>query len=134
MNRSLQHITHEDLLLAIILRSDFSKEGIEFFTTSDFSQQLGYMSRPKDYVIAPHVHKPVLREVHYTKEVLFIKSGLVSVDFYDEKQNYLSSTTLNAGDVILLARGGHGFKMLEDSEIIEVKQGPYAGDSDKLRF
>ncbi len=125
---------YNDKLLAIIIRHNFEKNGIEFFTPDDFSQQLAYMKRPKDYVIPPHVHNPVLREVHLTQEVLFIKSGKVRVDFYDDDKNYLESTTVEAGDVILLAHGGHGFEMLEESEIIEVKQGPYAGEMDKVRF
>jgi hypothetical protein len=120
--------------LAIIISSKFQKDGIEFFTPNDFSQQLAYMKRPKDYVIAPHVHNPVKREVLFTKEVLFIKSGKVRVDFYDEEKNYLESKIITTGDVILLAFGGHGFEMLEESEIIEVKQGPYAGETDKVRF
>ena len=69
-----------------------------------------------------------------TQEVLFIKSGKVRVDFYSNEQEYLESRILNAGDVILLADGGHGFKMLAPSEIIEVKQGPYCGEMDKVRF
>lgn len=120
--------------LALILRHNFTKDGIEFFTPNTYSQQLGYMNRPKGYVIPPHVHNPVSREVQFTKEVLFIKSGKVRVDFYDDDQNYLESRILSRGDVVLLAFGGHGFEMLEASEIIEVKQGPYAGESDKTRF
>lgn len=121
-------------LLAVIVRTSFRCDGIEFFTPNDFSQQLGYMNRPEGYVIPPHVHNPVPREVQFTKEVLFIKSGKVRVDFYDDQKNYLESRILNPGDIILLAFGGHGFEMLEASEIIEVKQGPYAGDADKTRF
>ena len=121
-------------LIALVLRSSYEKQGIEFFTPNDFSQQLGYMNRPEGYVIPPHVHNPVPREVQYTKEVLFIKSGRVRVDFYDDDQTYLESRVLEAGDVILLAYGGHGFEMLEPTEMIEVKQGPYAGDQDKTRF
>ena len=121
-------------LIALVLRSSYEKQGIEFFTPNDFSHQLGYMNRPEGYVIPPHVHNPVPREVQYTKEVLFIKSGRVRVDFYDDDQTYLESRVLEAGDVILLAYGGHGFEMLEPTEMIEVKQGPYAGDQDKTRF
>ncbi len=130
----VEHITHNDKQLAIILRSSFQKNGLEFFTPNDFSQQLAYMNRPKGYVIEPHVHNPVSRTVFLTKEVLFIKSGKVRVDFYDDEKNYFKSTVLNTGDIILLAFGGHGFEMLENAEIIEVKQGPYAGDKDKTRF
>ena len=131
---AIQRIYHEDTELALIIRRSFRKEGIEFFTPHAYSQQIGYMNRPAGYVITPHVHNPVPREVHYTQEVLFIKSGRVRVDFYSDAQDYLESTVLEAGDVILLAYGGHGFEMLEATEIIEVKQGPYAGDKDKTQF
>lgn len=130
----IDRITHSNKELALIIRASFHKEGIEFLTPNTYSQQLGYMNRPAGYVIAPHVHNSVPREVQFTKEVLLIKSGKVRVDFYDDDQNYLESRILNQGDVILLAFGGHGFQMLETSEIIEVKQGPYAGEGDKTRF
>lgn len=130
----IENITSKEEILAIILHAGYKEDGIQFLTPDDFSQQLGYMNRHEGYVIPPHVHNPVSREVQYTKEVLFIKSGKVRVDFYDDEQNYLESRILKQGDVVLLAFGGHGFEMLEDSEIIEVKQGPYAGDADKIRF
>ena len=130
----IEYISHNDCVLATLLRSTFNEPGIKFFTPDEYSQQLAYMNRPKGYVIQPHIHNSVLRQVQFTKEVLFIKSGKVRVDFYDDEQTYLESRILNAGDVILLAFGGHGFEMLEASEIIEVKQGPYAGDADKTRF
>lgn len=130
----IEEIVHQHKLLAVIVRSGYHAQGIKFFTPNEFSQQLGYMNRPKGYVIPPHVHNPVSREVQFTKEVLFIKSGKVRVDFYDDDQSYLESRILGAGDVILLAFGGHGFEMLEPTEMIEVKQGPYAGDADKTRF
>lgn len=130
----VERITKKDLLLAIIIGQSFHEEGISFFTDNNFSQQLGYMNRPKGYVISPHRHNLVAREVIQTQEVLFIKSGTIRVDFYDDEQQYLESRILNKGDVILLAAGGHGFEMLEPSEIIEVKQGPYIGERDKVRF
>ena len=130
----LENISHGGKTLAFLLRTSYKEDGIKFFTPDDFSQQLAYMNRPQGYVIAPHVHNAVPREVLFTKEVLFVKSGKVRVDFYDDDQNYLESKILKAGDVILLAFGGHGFEMLEVSEIIEVKQGPYAGEADKTRF
>jgi len=130
----IDRIVSDGKELALIIRNSYQKDGIEFFTSNEYSQQLGYMNRPAGYVIPPHVHNPVVREVQYTKEVLFIKSGKLRVDFYTEDQVYLESTILNQGDVILLAYGGHGFEMLEPTEMIEVKQGPYAGDADKTRF
>lgn len=132
--KSLENITSDGNVIAILLRAEYSDSGIKFFTPDDYSQQLAYMNRPKNYEIMPHVHNSVVRQVQFTKEVLFIKSGKVRVDFYNNEQSYLESRILYPGDIILLAFGGHGFTMIEDSEIIEVKQGPYAGDSDKTRF
>lgn len=130
----VENITHNNLVLSIIIRADYYKNGISFFTPEDFSQQLGYMNRPQGYIIPPHVHNLVPREVTLTQEVLYIKSGKIRVDFYDNDKNYLQSSILYKGDVILLAQGGHGFEMLEESEMIEIKQGPYCGEEDKVRF
>jgi mannose-6-phosphate isomerase-like protein (cupin superfamily) len=121
-------------LLAIIIPRNFDEKGIHFFTPPEFSQQLAFMRHPPGKVIDPHVHNPVDRSVQYTQEVLFIKSGKVRVDFYSQERAYLESRVLESGDVILLAAGGHGFEVLEELEMIEVKQGPYAGDMDKTRF
>lgn len=124
----------ESQLIAIIIPTEFSEPGIHFFTENHFSQQLAFMSHPKGKVIEPHVHNPVNREVVYTQEVLIIRRGKLRVDFYSNKRHYLESRILSVGDVILLASGGHGFKALEELEMIEVKQGPYSGSADKTRF
>jgi mannose-6-phosphate isomerase-like protein (cupin superfamily) len=121
-------------IIAIIVRKNFRDPGIHFFTPNDYSQQLAFMSHPTGKEIQPHVHKKVQREVHYTQETLFIRKGKLQVDFYTEEKEYLESRTLESGDVILLIKGGHGFKVLEDLEMFEVKQGPYAGDEDKIKF
>jgi len=130
----IEKIIHNNKLLSVIIRVNYKSDGIEFFTPGDFSQQLGYMHRKRNYIISPHTHNIVKREVSLTQEVIVIKSGKVRVDFYDDDKSYLESKILYQGDVVLLAGGGHGFQMLEDSEMIEVKQGPYAGDTDKKIF
>jgi len=130
----IEEIRDGGTVMALIMRRDYKAEGIQFLTPDSYSQQLGYMNRPQGYVIKPHVHNLVSREVHYTNEVLFIKSGKVRVDFYGTDQQYRESRILDSGDIILLIVGGHGFEMLESSEIVEVKQGPYVGEHDKIRF
>jgi hypothetical protein len=127
-------IRHNGEIMAIILSGEFAKPGIHFFTPDNFSQQLAYMRHPAGKVIPPHVHNPVPRQVQYTLEVLFLKRGKLRVDFFDDQQNYLESRILAGGDVILLSKGGHGFEVLEEIEMYEVKQGPYAGEADKTRF
>ena len=130
----LERIYAEDQLLALILRANFTADGIEFFTPDHFSQQLGYMNRPKGFKVTPHIHNFISRDVELTQEVLFIKSGKVHMDIFDSDHNLVQSSILGKGDVVLLASGGHGFTMLEQSEIIEVKTGPHLGQSDKTRF
>ncbi len=130
----IEEVNFKAQILAIIIRANYQKEGISFFTPGDFSQQLGYMNRPKGYKIDPHIHNLIERKVTLTQEVLYIKTGKVRVDFYDDDKNYLESKIVEKGDVILLAAGGHGFEMLEDAEMIEIKQGPYCGEEDKVRF
>ncbi|GAM09922.1 hypothetical protein OR1_02204 [Geobacter sp. OR-1] len=110
------------------------RRGCSFFTPVNYSQQLAYMHHPVGKIIESHLHEPVPREVIYTQEVLLVKRGKLRVDFYDDSQRFLESRILSGGDVILLASGGHGFEVLEEVEMIEVKQGPYAGDQDKTRF
>jgi mannose-6-phosphate isomerase-like protein (cupin superfamily) len=123
-----------DHLIAIIVKNEFSINGLHFFSPELLPQQLGYMSYPSGHIISPHVHKKVKRIIYETTEVLFIKSGRVKVDFYTDNKLLIETFIVSKGDTVLLVSGGHGFEMLEPSEIIEVKQGPYLGDQDKSKF
>ena len=127
-------INHGDIELGAIVSSTYHNSGIGFFSNDEDGLQLGYMNRPDDYVIAPHTHNKVKREVFFTEELLFIRSGMVRVDFYDDNQNYIESHIERGGDIVVLKAGGHGFKVLERADIFEVKQGPYLGAQDKVRF
>jgi mannose-6-phosphate isomerase-like protein (cupin superfamily) len=131
---SIEQVISRGEILAVIVRHTYTEPGIHFFTPGEFSQQLGYMQHPVGKVIQPHVHTAVQREVEYTQEVLFIRRGKLRVDFYSREKQYLESRVLEAGDVILLASAGHGFEVLEDVEMFEVKQGPYDEHADKVRF
>lgn len=130
----IREIKYDSELLAIIINGSYAKPGISFFTPDELSQQVAYMNHPTGHNILPHIHNKVTREVYYTQEVLIIKKGKLRVDFYTQSQKYIESHILLAGDVIVLVSGGHGFKVLEDLEMYEIKQGPYAGDNDKTRF
>ena len=130
----VEEIRKKNKMLAMIIRNDYACEGVDFITPNEYSQQVAYMHHPEGKVIDAHVHNMVHRNVVLTQEVLFIKKGTLRVDFYDEYEAYLESRELHAGDIILLVSGGHGFEALEEVEMIEVKQGPYAGEQDKRRF
>lgn len=130
----IENIKFKNELQAIIVSSGFHEPGIHFFTDNELSQQLAYMNHPTGKEIQPHFHNAVPRQVHYTQEVLFITKGKLEVNFYSSDYKCFKSRVLSAGDVILLIKGGHGFKVIEDVEMFEVKQGPYAGSKDKTRF
>jgi hypothetical protein len=133
--RAYEEIKHNGQLFAIILRDEYSSESIEFFSPPDFSQQLGFLPHKKGGVIKAHSHKKVDKKVTLTQEVLFIRKGKIKVNFYSKHKEYITSRVLKKGDVLFLCSGGHGFNIFEDTQMIEVKQGPYSGkDSDKELF
>jgi mannose-6-phosphate isomerase-like protein (cupin superfamily) len=127
-------VEHNGIEFGAIVRSTYHNSGIGFFSGENDGLQLGYMNRPDDYTIAPHTHNKVKREVYFTEEILFIRSGMVRVDFYDDNQQYIESYIVRSGDIVILKAGGHGFKVIERADIFEVKQGPYLGAQDKVRF
>jgi hypothetical protein len=129
----IEHIRDEDRPLAIILRAEYEPDSIEFLTTNDHSLQLGVMHRPRGHVIGAHMHKPVPRTVSDGYEALFIARGRVEITFFNERRELVTTRELRQGDTILLMTGGHGFRVLEDCKMIEVKQGPYVG-TDVERF
>lgn len=134
MQKEIEEIHNQGKTIAIIIRNSFDKPGITFFTGPQFSQQLAHMHHSKGKTIEPHIHNPVARNLQLTQEVLVIKQGSVRVDFYDPQQQYLESRILRSGDVMLLAEAGHGFEVLEDLIMFEIKQGPYTAEQDKTRF
>ena len=127
-------ISKKNIILAMVISNNYETEGVDFITPNEYSQQVAYMHHPTGKVIDAHVHNLFHRNVVMTQEVLFIKKGKLRVDLYDVYEEYQESVILEAGDVILLVSGGHGFVVLEEVEMIEVKQGPYSGEMDKKRF
>jgi len=134
MNKSIETITHGLEPIALIIRADYDEPGIHFFTPGSFSQQVAYMKHPPGHKIAAHIHNMQTRQVLYTQEVLFIRRGKVKVRLYDLSKGHVGDRILQTGNLILLCGGGHSFEILEDTSMIEVKQGPYAGENDKTRF
>lgn len=133
----IERIEHGGKLFAIILRGGFETEGVNFFTPEDNPLQLGVLKYGKGTEIRPHIHKTSIREISKIQEALHIEYGKIEANFYDTTGEEVGSGILNAGDTVLLLEGGHGFKMLENSKILEIKQGPYLGpdkDKEQLRI
>ena len=127
----IERIEHGDCVRAMVIRSSVKPDQTEFLTPGDAPFQLGFICYPEGHKIPPHRHLPVSRALESTSEVLLVRSGRVRVQFYDRDSLEVASTLLEPGDVLLHLQGGHGFEMLEDAVLLELKQGPYAGTMDK---
>ena len=131
----IEKIIHKKKLLALIVRGKYrNKAGITFFTPDESTQQFGYMKHKKKYVIKPHLHKKRLTKIFQTTEVILLLKGILRVDFYNKFKKYLFSKILKKKDIIMLVHGGHGFEILKDVEMLEIKQGPYNLIKDKIKF
>tara|TARA_B100001142_G_scaffold160194_1_gene160468 strand:+ start:231 stop:662 length:432 start_codon:yes stop_codon:yes gene_type:complete len=131
----IEKIYNQKKLYALIVRNSYKKKkGVSFFTDKNATQQFGYMNHKKNYIILPHRHNKRQSKILLTTEVIIILKGILRVDFYNNKEKYLFSKKLYANDLIMLSNGGHGFKVLKDTQMIEVKQGPYSLSMDKVKF
>ncbi len=130
----MEMVKHDEVLIAVIMRSNHHEDGVSFITPPEASIQLGYMSHPAGHSIRPHYHPENVRTITRTQEVLYVKKGRVRVDFFDDQDAFLENTELNSGDWIILLAGGHGFEMLDPTIMIEVKTGPFSGDRDKTHY
>ena len=131
----IKKIIHKNKLYALIIKETYQKEkGISFFTENDANQQIGYMNHPKNYFIKPHTHQKRETKIFITSEVIILQKGKLRVDFYDTKKKYLFSIILKKNQIIMLVNGGHGFKVLESVKMLEIKQGPFVGNKDKIKF
>ena len=130
----IEKVLYKNKLFALIVRRQFRKKsGINFFTSKESTQQFGFMKHKKNHIIKPHKHNKRLTKILRTTEVILLLKGTLRVDFYNDKNKYLFSKIINDGDIIMLIHGGHGFEILKNAEMIEVKQGPYLA-SDKIKF
>lgn len=123
----MEKVELQGQVFALILRHELSVDGINFFTASDNPIQLGVLQHRRGIEIKPHVHRDSIRMIKDIQEVLHIEYGKVEANFYNQRGEKIGSSILNTGDTILLISGGHGFRILEDAKILEIKQGPYYG-------
>ena len=131
----IEEIKHKKKLFALVVSGKYrNKKGITFFTPDQATQQFGYMKHEKSHIINPHTHKKRLTKILSTTEVILLLKGVLRVDFYSQRKKYLFSKILKRNDIIMLVHGGHGFKVIKDVEMIEIKQGPYSLAKDKIKF
>jgi hypothetical protein len=130
----IDKIEYQGKCFALILRNEFDTEGVHFFTSGDNPLQLGVHKYKQGVALKPHIHLNLPKKIESIQEVLHMEHGKLQVDFYDDQGALLGNTILHMGDTILLLSGGHGFEVLEDCKIVEIKQGPYSGQQDDKKF
>tara|TARA_B100001250_G_C19783934_1_gene783196 strand:- start:1507 stop:1920 length:414 start_codon:yes stop_codon:yes gene_type:complete len=131
----IENIKYKKKTLAQIIRGNYTrKKGVNFFTDKKLPQQVAYINHKKNYIIQPHLHQRRLKKINDTTEVLIILKGVLKIDFYNDKEEFLLSKLARKNDIIILISGGHGFKTLKNCQMIEIKQGPYSIKKDKRRF
>lgn len=123
-------IENDGTSFALVLRRNIKTEGVKFFSSDDMSLQLGILKHKQGANVKPHIHRPTKKIINNVQEVLHVEYGVVECNFYNDEGKKVKSTILNEGDTILLINGGHGFNILENSKIFEIKQGPYTGVED----
>ncbi len=121
-------------LLALLIKANTKTDNTAFFTQPEANLQVGHVVYPKKTSIKRHIHKTIHRRLDRTEEVLIVKKGKCSIDIYDENKKLITTRELSEGDIIILVSGGHGFQILEDTVLLEIKQGPYTGVVEKERF
>ena len=131
---TIEQVFVSEQLIAIIVSHAHNPPSTEFVTSADINMQVGFIKYPAGGVIQPHVHRPIERHVVGTNEVLLVRSGKMEVSLYDDERQLVAQRILQQGDLLLLMNGGHGFRVLEDTVLLEVKQGPYSGLDEKERF
>ena len=120
--------------LCYIIRAELAPATTTFVTPSHYKQQVGFVAYPAGGEVQRHLHLPLERHLVGTSEVLIVRKGRCLMDVYDDAKELAATRELNAGDVVLMVGGGHGFRMLEDTLFLEVKQGPYLDLEEKERF
>ena len=130
----LEQILSNGKPLAYIIRSDMNPDKTTFLTPPEFKQQVGFVVYPAGGEIQRHVHRPLERHLIGTSEVLIVRRGRCEIDIYNNERELVATCELRQGDIMLMVDGGHGFRMLEDTVFLEVKQGPYTGLDEKERF
>ena len=131
---NIEQVFWNEAPLAFIIRASLDPAQTTFFTPPEFNHQVGFVVYPAGGSITPHTHRAIERHIHGTSEVLIVRKGRCEVDLYTETHDLVATRELACGDILILVSGGHGFRMLEDTVFVEIKQGPYTGLEEKERF
>ncbi len=132
--KSVEHIMWHDQHIATIIRRDYLPDKTTFVTPDSYYQQAGFVVYPRGGIVRRHMHLPIQRHLVGTSEALIVRKGRVEAELFGLDKTPLGIWILEEGDIILLVAGGHGFRCLEDTVFLEIKQGPYTALAEKETF
>jgi cupin fold WbuC family metalloprotein len=130
----LLRFTEEGRTLCLVVRGSRDVGETSFFTENEALLQVGLVVHPAGHVIPRHRHVPVQRRIDETGEVLIVRRGRCAVELFGRQGTALGSVELGSGDIMILSGAPHRLTMLEDTALLEVKQGPYQGPAEKEVF
>lgn len=127
MVSKMEKILHNGKLVALKI-SAFADGSIPM-TSSEEALQVLTLKHPKGRLVAPHIHKPHKRETNILQECLVVIIGKLRVSFFDEEdRTSVTQIDLISGETCIILAGPHSVEFLEDSEVIEIKNGPFFDD------
>jgi len=132
--QTIETISQNGRALCLLIRAASAPGVTTFLTPPDFNLQVGYVVHRQGHTIPRHFHLPVQRHIVGTSEVLIVREGRCKLDVYDVDRVLVATRELLPGDIMIMVSGGHGFRMQEDTVLLEIKQGPYPGVAEKERF
>ena len=127
----IKRIFHRKKEIAFIVRAKHPIDCVEFFSPNEDFLQVGYHKKNSGDKLKAHYHQFKNHKINSLQEVLYVVKGKVRADFYTKKGVLIQSEVLTKGDILFQRDLGHGFELLEDAEIFEVKQGPFFGQEHK---
>jgi len=133
-DEEIEIIAKDGVELCYVVRAGFQPQETQFITRPEHKQQVGFIKYPEGSRIARHVHLPLNRSLVGTSEAVLVRSGRCVLEVYTDTHELVATREIACGDLVLMVAGGHGFEVLEDTVLLEVKQGPYLGLDEKERF
>jgi hypothetical protein len=125
----MYEVKSQDKVIARLIKSgDMCKEGLNFFSSPEDYLQVGSWQYGSGTILKAHNHNKISREIQRTQELLFVRSGLLEAEIYNEEDKLIEILTLEQGDILVVLGGGHGYRILnENTSVLEIKNGPYLG-------
>ncbi len=124
-------------LLALVFRyspievHDELTRGVNAYTDAEDPLQVLAINYPTGHKIPLHSHNIFSRTTYQSQEAIIVLKGLVNCIIYNSNRHHIKTIVLAQHDIIVLLGGGHSFEMLQDSVLLEFKNGPHQSVHDK---